>query len=95
MELGAAPVRPEAGGDRALTARLAAVTGARLLFLTLLLGATAFFYLRGDLAIYPQSLRIIFATIAAAYALGAVYAVLLRAGVPLPGSRMRRSCSTR
>jgi two-component system sensor histidine kinase HydH len=82
MELGAAAVRPEAGGDRALTGRLAAVTGARLLFLTLLLGATAFFYLRGDLAIYPQSLRIIFATIGAAYALGALYAVLLRAGAP-------------
>jgi signal transduction histidine kinase len=85
MELGAASVRPEAGGDRALTQRLAAITGARLLFLTLLLGATAFFYLRGDLAIYPQSLRIIFATIAAAYALGAVYAVLLRSGAtPTP-----------
>jgi two-component system sensor histidine kinase HydH len=82
MELGVASVRPEAGGDRALTARLAAITGARLLFLTLLLGATAFFYLRGDLAIYPQSLRITFETIAAAYALGALYAVTLRAGVP-------------
>ena len=80
MELGAASVRPEAGGDRALTGRLAAITGARLLFLTLLLGATAFFYLRGDLAIYPHSLRITFATIAAAYALGAVYAISLRAG---------------
>ena len=80
MELGAASVRPEAGGDRALTGRLAAITGARLLFLTFLLGATAFFYLRGDLAIYPQSLRITFGTIAAAYALGAVYAVVLRAG---------------
>jgi two-component system sensor histidine kinase HydH len=82
MKLGAGSVRPEAGGDRALTGRLAAITGARLLFLTLLLGATAFFYLRGDLAIYPQSLRIIFVTIAGAYALGAVYAVLLRAGAP-------------
>jgi two-component system, NtrC family, sensor histidine kinase HydH len=82
MELGAGSVRPEAGADRALTGRLAAITGARLLFLTLLLGAAAFFYLRGDLAIYPQSLRIIFATIATAYALGAAYAVLLRAGAP-------------
>ena len=82
MELGAGSVRPEAGGDRPLTGRLAAITGARLLFLTLLLGATAFFYLRGDLAIYPQSLRIIFLTIAAAYALGACYAILLRAGAP-------------
>src|ERR1700722_2018173 len=85
MELGAASVRPEAGGDRALTGRLAAITGARLLLLTLLLGATAFFYLRGDLAIYPQSLRIVFVTIAAAYALGAVYALLLRSGAsPVP-----------
>jgi signal transduction histidine kinase len=82
MELGAAIVRPEAGGDRALTARLAAITGARLLLLTLLLGATAFFYLRGDLEIYPHSLRVTFATIAAAYALGAVYAIALRVGAP-------------
>jgi signal transduction histidine kinase len=82
VKLGAASVRPEDGGDRLLTGRLAAVTGARLLFLTLLLGATAFFYLRGDLANYPLSLRIIFATIAGAYALGALYAVVLRAGAP-------------
>jgi len=65
-----------------MTGRLAAITGARLLFLTLLLGATAFFYLRGDLEIYPRSLRITFATIAGAYALGAAYAVSLRVGVP-------------
>src|SRR5580700_9241991 len=82
MRLGAASVRPEAGGDRALTGRLAAITGARLLLLTLLLGATAFFYLRGDLEIYPHSLRVTFATIAAAYALGAVYAISLRVGAP-------------
>jgi signal transduction histidine kinase len=82
MELGAASVRPEAGGDRALTGRLTAITAARLLLVTLLLGATAFFYLRGDLAMYPISLRVTFATIAAAYVLGAAYAVALRVGVP-------------
>jgi signal transduction histidine kinase len=81
MELGAASVRPEAGGDRALTGRLTAISAARLLLVTLLLGATAFFYLRGDLAMYPLSLRVTFATIAAAYVLGAAYAVALRVGV--------------
>src|SRR4051794_20370579 len=86
MELGAPSVRPRLGGgaiDKGLNARLAAITALRLAFLTLMLGATAFFYLRGDLASYPQTLRIMLGTIAAAYALGAAYAALLRAGYQL------------
>ncbi len=71
---------PAPGGGRGLSARLTAVTGSRLAFLTVLLVATAFFYLRGDFARYPSSLRIMLGTIAAAYALAGVYAVLLRAG---------------
>jgi signal transduction histidine kinase len=81
MKLGIRSSRPDAAaGDRALSTRIALVTALRLLFLTLLLGATAFFYLRGDLAVYPESLRITFATIAAAYVCGALYAAALRAG---------------
>jgi two-component system sensor histidine kinase HydH len=89
MELGVAATREDGDGripgnatgiTRGLSARLAAVTALRLAFLTLLLVATAFFYLRGDFARYPASLRIVLGTIAGAYALAGVYAVLLRAG---------------
>jgi two-component system sensor histidine kinase HydH len=63
-----------------LTTRLAWITGLRLAFLVLLLGATATLYLRGELERYPFSLRIAFATIAAGFGLGAVYAAVLRSG---------------
>ena len=66
MELGAASVRPEAGGDRALTGRLAAITGAAAPLShapprsdRVLLSPRR----PGDLP--AQSLRIIFGTIAA------------------------------
>jgi two-component system, NtrC family, sensor histidine kinase HydH len=68
------------GSEHRLANRLAWITGLRLGFLTLLLVATAFFYLRGALGIYPQSQSIVFATIGAAYALAAVYATVLRSG---------------
>jgi signal transduction histidine kinase len=74
------PGAPSADTERSLVARLAAITALRLAFLTLLLFATAFFYLRGDLAKYPASLRVVLATIATAYALAGAYALLLRAG---------------
>jgi two-component system, NtrC family, sensor histidine kinase HydH len=45
---------------------------------TLLLASTAFLYLRGGLDHYPQSLSIVFVTIAVAYAGSAIEAVLLR-----------------
>jgi signal transduction histidine kinase len=56
------------------------MTGLRLVFFTLLLAATAVFYLGGQLTRYPVSLRLVFFTIAASYALGGVYAVVLRSG---------------
>ena len=84
MKLGVPSLRPgpfeAAELDKGLSGRLAAITALRLAFLTLLLCATAFFYLRGDLATYPQTLRIMLGTIALAYALGAVYAGVLRRG---------------
>lgn len=66
--------------DDRLANRLAWITGLRLLFLSLLLGATAFFYLRGALGRYPESQSIIFWAIGAAYALAAAYAFVLRQG---------------
>ncbi len=66
--------------DERLAGRLAWITGLRLAFLTLLLVATAFFYLRGDLSVYPQSQSIVVTTIGAAYALAAIYATALRSG---------------
>lgn len=64
--------------DHSLATRLAWITGLRLLFLVLLLGATATLYLGGELARYPFSLRIVFLTIGAGFALAAGYAALLR-----------------
>ncbi len=76
MELGATASPP----DHSLATRLAWITGLRLAFLGLLLSATATLYLRGELARYPFSLRIVFATIATGFALAAVYAAALRTG---------------
>jgi len=67
----------EPSSDR-LPNRLAWVTGLRLAFLSVLLGATAVFYLRGAFSRYPQSQSIILVSIGAAFALGGVYAALLR-----------------
>src|SRR5579859_1473906 len=75
-ELGATGSPP----DHSLKARLAWITGLRLGFLTLLLGATTTLYLRGDLERYPFSLEVVFVTIAAGFALAAVYGALLRTG---------------
>ncbi|MDB4944845.1 MAG: Two-component sensor PilS [Labilithrix sp.] len=76
------PAAPDVGleVDPRLAGRLAWITGLRLGFLTLLLVATAFFYLRGELSVYPNSQTILVATIGAAYALAAIYATLLRSG---------------
>jgi two-component system sensor histidine kinase HydH len=68
------------GADHSLATRLAWITGLRLAFLVLLLGATARLYLGGELSRYPFSLRITFATIAAGFAFAAAYAVVLRTG---------------
>ncbi|HEX7665260.1 MAG TPA: ATP-binding protein, partial [Polyangiaceae bacterium] len=64
--------------DEALFGRLAWITGLRLALLTLLLGAVAFFYFGGQLDRFPYSLRIVFESIGASYALGIVYALWLR-----------------
>jgi len=76
---GAVSQRPRTA-DHSLATRLAWITGLRLAFLVLLLGATARLYLGGELARYPFSLRITFATIAAGFAFAAAYAVVLRTG---------------
>lgn len=64
--------------DPSLATRLAWITGLRLLLLVLLLGATATLYLGGELARYPFSLRVVFVTIGAGFALAAAYAATLR-----------------
>ena len=76
MELGIRSKLP----DHSLAGRIAWITAARLAFLVLLLGATATLYLRGELARYPFSLRVVFVTIASGFALAAVYAIALRSG---------------
>ncbi len=86
MELGIRSALPAAGSapggargtDHSLAGRLAWITGLRLAFLLLLLGATATLYLNGELARYPFSLRIVFLTIGCGFALAAIYAALLR-----------------
>jgi two-component system sensor histidine kinase HydH len=80
MKLGIVAEPGAAPGDPGLSTRLAWMTGLRLAFFTLLLVATAIFYLGGELARYPTSLRIVFVTIAVAFALAAVYAAVLRTG---------------
>jgi two-component system, NtrC family, sensor histidine kinase HydH len=80
MELGTRA----AATDHSLAGRLAWITGLRLGFLVLLLGATATLYLHGELARYPFSLRIVFITIGSGFALAALYAAVLRSGKRLP-----------
>lgn len=69
----------DASDDR-LAIRLAWITGLRLGFLAILFGATAFFYLRGELSRYPQSQAIVLAAIGSGFALAAIYASVLRSG---------------
>ena len=69
--------------DHSLATRLAWITGLRLAFLLLLLGATATLYLRGELELYAFSLRVVFLTIAAGFFLAAIYAATLRKGTRL------------
>jgi signal transduction histidine kinase len=75
MELGIRSAVPDT-----LAARIAWITALRLGFLVLLLGAVGILYLGGELARYPFSLRVVFGTIAAGFALAGVYAVVLRSG---------------
>lgn len=75
-----APWLMDAGAsrDEELGRRLPAVTAARLLVTTALLGGAAFLYLRGGLGLSSPSSRVVLATIALAYAISAVEAFLLR-----------------
>jgi signal transduction histidine kinase len=66
--------------DHTLASRLAWITGLRLGFLILLLGATATLYLNGELARYPTSLRIVFLTIVAGFTQAVCYGAVLRTG---------------
>jgi two-component system sensor histidine kinase HydH len=68
------------GADHTLATRLAWITGLRLGFLILLLGATATLYLGGELARYPLSLRIVFLTIVAGFGQAVCYGAVLRTG---------------
>jgi two-component system, NtrC family, sensor histidine kinase HydH len=70
--------------DDRLANRLAWVTGLRLAFLTLLLGATAVLYLRSAFSRYPESQSIVLGAIGAAFALAGLYATLLRRKKNLP-----------
>ena len=66
--------------QQGLAGRLAWMTGLRLVFFTLLLIATAVFYLGGELTRYPVSLRLVFFTISGSYTLAALYAAVLKTG---------------
>ncbi len=74
-----------AAREDGLATRLAWITALRLGFLLVLLGGLASSYLRGSFEEYPQTLRIVFATIGASFALGAGYAAVLRKGKNLRG----------
>jgi len=63
-----------------LPRRLAWLTGARLLFLTVLLGLVGVFYLRGHFRFDSFTIRVALVTLAVAFALGGVYAAVLRSG---------------
>ncbi len=69
---------PEAGAPTQV--RLAWITAARLLLYGLLLASVAGFYLHGDSASYPQSLRLVLVNVAIAFAAAGVYASWLRWG---------------
>ncbi len=69
--------------DDGLRRRLSWVTALRLVVLTALLGVTFFFYLRGKLTEYPQTLRIVYITIGLAYAVAAAQTLVLRSGKKL------------
>jgi signal transduction histidine kinase len=73
-------VTATADQPQALRARLAWITGLRLLFLVVLFAAMVVFYLRSSLFTYAESQRIMLTTIGAGFGLAAVYAAVLRTG---------------
>ncbi len=80
-ELGASrPPPPMIAGSTEPTGlqRLTRLTAARLGLYVVLLGAITAFYLQGDAARYPASLRIVFFTLSIAFGFAAIYASWLR-----------------
>ncbi len=71
---------PESRRDIELGGRVARVTGLRLAFLVLLLAATIFFYLKGELLHFPTGQRVVVYTLGSGFALAIVYALVLRTG---------------
>ncbi|MFO0680292.1 MAG: hypothetical protein U0169_27460 [Polyangiaceae bacterium] len=63
-----------------IASRLAVMTAARIAFLVLLLVVISVFYLGGSVTKYPVSSRIVFVTVAAAFASAGTFAALLRSG---------------
>ena len=77
------PVRlgvPESVADAPLTRRLAWVTGARLVMLTLSLGAIALVNIARGFQVGSFTVQLVVATLAAAFALTVLYALILRTG---------------
>lgn len=74
---------PEIGGS-ALPRRLAWLTAARLLVLTVALGLVWFFYLRGSGRIGSFTLQVLVLVLAVSYGVAGGYAMLLRVGRFLP-----------
>jgi two-component system, NtrC family, sensor histidine kinase HydH len=64
--------------DPALAVRLAWITALRLVVLLALFGTTSAFYLRGSLANYNQSQRVLLWTFGTGFALAALYGLALR-----------------
>lgn len=71
---------PESRRDVELGSRVARVTGFRLAFLVLLLAATIFFYLKGELSHFPTSEMVVVYTLGSGFALAIAYALVLRTG---------------
>ncbi len=71
---------PEISGTSDLPRRLAWLTAARLLVLTIALGLVWFFYLRGSDRVGDFTLQTLVLLLAVSYALAAAYAMLLRRG---------------
>lgn len=69
---------PLSGDEPTQMRRLTWLTFARLLLYLVLLAAVAAFYLQGDSALYPASLRIVALTLSVAFAAAAVYATWIR-----------------
>jgi len=72
------PQPPSKRGETTAMGRLTWLTAARLMLYALLLAAVAIFYLRGDRAAYPESIRFLSIILGVAFAAAGVYAAWLR-----------------